>query len=371
MKTDLSRRDFMSSVGTIAAGVMSAHPSRALISPIFASTDVPLKERAARGGLLYGSATQRSILEGDQNFAAVFAQQCGILVPEVELKWDSLRPTPDTYNFASADWLCNFAQQHQMEFRGHTLAWNKALPSWFNSHATSENARQLLLGHIATVVGRYAGKIHSWDVLNEAVNWSDKRPDGLRASPWLDRLGPDYIDMAFHAAAEADANALLVWNEIHMEFNWAQPNREALIQNIQTRIKRGVPIQAVGLQSHIWASVPSYGSEFLVFLRRLADMGLRILITEMDVTDSDIAADVATRDNLVSKNYYDYLSAVLSHTSVISVLTWGLSDRYTYLSKYKPRKDGFLVRPLPLDSNLKPKLAWNAIARAFDEAPVR
>jgi endo-1,4-beta-xylanase len=375
MMNDLSRRKFISNVASVATAC-AVSPSfdwvdHVKTSPADSSKGHGLKDHAAKCGLLYGAATQRSILSADQAFAAAFVQECGVLVPEVELKWDFLRPTPDAYNFAPADWLYEFTQQQQMKFRGHTLAWNKALPSWFTSYANSKNAQQLLLGHIATVVGRYRGKTHSWDVLNEAIEPDDKRPDGLRSSPWLELLGPDYIDIAFHAAAEADPSALLVWNEIHLEFNWARANRAALIRNLKERINRGVPIQAVGFQSHLWASVPSYGDDFVSFLRALADMGLKILITELDVTDSDVAGDVEMRDQRVAQIYYDYLSAMLPEKSVIAVLTWGLSDRYTYLTKYKPRKDGGPVRPLPLDSNFSAKAAWDSIARAFDEAPPR
>jgi endo-1,4-beta-xylanase len=367
----LSRREFISSVGGVAAGAWSARPSGTAVGQAYAFNDESLKDHAARRGLLYGAATQRSILTGDSNFAAAFAQQCGLLVPENELKWDIVRPNPDSYNFAPADWLYAFTQQHEMKFRGHTLAWNKGLPAWFDSYANSQNARQLLLSHIATVVGRYAGKMHSWDVVNEAVEPNDKRPDGLRASPWLELIGPDYIDIAFHAAADADPQALLVWNEIHLEFDWARANRELFIQNLKTRLNRGVPIHAVGLQSHIWANVPSYGSDFLSFVQTLTGMGLKILISEMDVTDSEIPGDVPTRDQIVGNIYYNYLSAMLPHKSVAAVLTWGLSDRFTYLTKYKPRKDGAPIGPLPLDSNLNPKPAWHSIARAFDEAPAR
>jgi endo-1,4-beta-xylanase len=374
MTTEFSRRAFVATAGAMAAGLLASQPLNASVDTC--DIEVPpesksLRDHASRKGLLYGAATQRSILQGDPAFAAVFAEQCGLLVPENELKWDIVRPTPETYNFAPADWLYAFTQQNRMKFRGHTLAWNKSLPSWFDSYANSGNARQLLLGHIATVVGRYAGKMHSWDVLNEAIEPGDKRPDGLRNSPWLNLLGPEYIDIAFHAAAEADPQALLVWNEIHTEFNWARANREAFTQNLKTRISRGVPIHAVGLQSHLWANVPSYGEDFISFLKTLTDLGLKILITEMDVMDSEIPGDVPVRDQIVAKIYHDYLSVVLPQKSVVAVFTWGLSDRFTYLTKYKPRKDGGPVRPLPLDSNLNPKSAWDSMARAFDDAEPR
>ncbi|HEY9637572.1 MAG TPA: endo-1,4-beta-xylanase, partial [Coleofasciculaceae cyanobacterium] len=77
------------------------------------------------------------------------------------------------------------------------------------------------------------------------------------------------------------------------------------------------------------------------------------------------------RDRIVAKVYEDYLSVVLEEPAVIAVLTWGLSDRYTWHSQFNPRQDKAPVRPLPLDAQLTRKFAWNAIARAFDSAPKR
>lgn len=378
----LSRREALSRLGAaaLAAGAFALpHSVRLALTAAssgvgdgFRADEYPLKDHATRKGLFYGSTTQHSILAGDPRFAGAFTSECGMLVPENELKWDVLRPTPDTYDFGPADWLMNFTQQHNIKMRGHTLAWNQALPKWFDSYANRGNARQLLHDHIETVVRRYAGRIHSWDVVNEVVEPNDKRSDGLRIKPWLNLLGPEYIDIAFHTAADADPNAILVWNEIHLEFGWAHANRDAIIGNLRDRIKRGVPIHALGLQSHLWASAPSYDNpEFVSFLRTISDMGLRIIITEMDVTDSDVQGSPAERDNLVAKTYYDYLSTVLRERAVVGVLTWGLSDRYTWLTKFRPRKDGGPVRPLPLDADMQRTPSWYAIAKAFDECQPR
>ena len=172
-----------------------------------------LKDLALRKGILYGAATQHGKLSGDPEFAALFAQQCDLLVPEGELKWNTLRPTPDTFNFGPWDQLFAFTQQHQMKYRGHTFVWPQALPKWFAGYATKSNAESLLTTHISKVMGHYAGKMQSWDVINEALLPEVHRSDGLRNSPWLQLLGPDYIEMALRAAAQADPSALLVWNE--------------------------------------------------------------------------------------------------------------------------------------------------------------
>lgn len=337
------------------------------------SGEAPLRERAAKKGLLYGAATQYESLFQNSKFAEHFAQECAILVPARELKWDALRPSPDRFNFTKADRMAKFALAHDMLLRGHTLVWHKALPRWFEDVVNSQNAEKILIDHIKTVAGHYAGKMHSWDVVNEAIQPSDGRADGLRKTPWLQFLGPDYIDIAFRAAAEADPEALLVYNDHKLEY--AKPNNQARRTKVLRLLERlkssGTPIHALGLQSHLGVSLNDFNPKKLRnFLKDVASLGLKILVTEMDVTEKQ-PRDVAARDRLIAGIYEDYLSVVLDEPAVSAVITWGLSDRYTWLSRVAPRKDGTPVRPLPLDAKMERKLAWNAIARAFDRAPTR
>lgn len=335
--------------------------------------EAPLRKRAAAKGLIYGAAARHSILSSNSEFVARFTQECSILVPESELKWKNIRPTLERFNFASGDAMAEFARKHNMLFRGHTLVWHKSLPKWFKDTVNSKNAEQILINHIKTVAGHYAGKIHSWDVVNEGVLVSDKRSDGLRKTPWLEFIGPDYIDIAFRTAAEADPQALLVYNDNQLEYD--KPPNEAKRTKVLKLLERlkssGTPIHALGMESHLGAGLTGFKAEKLRdFLKNVASLGLKILVTEMDVTER-LLLDVSTRDRIVAGVYEDYLSVVLDEPAVIAVLTWGLSDRYTWLSEYVQRKDSAPVRPLPLDSQLKRKLAWNAIARAFDKAPKR
>ena len=219
-----------------------------------------------------------------------------------------------------------------------------------------------MLSHINTVVTRYAGRTHSWDVINEAMLPSDKRSDGLRIVPWLELVGPDYIEMAFRAAAEADPQALLVWNENWLEEDTvgAEHKRAYFLQNLKRLRSRGVPIHAIGLQSHLKADHTNIGGpQFKQFLDRVSDLGLKILVTELDVADSSLPNDIATRDQAIADMYYQYLNAVLSQKAVIAVLTWGLSDKYTWIADKNPRSDNAPVRPLPFDANMKPTAAWS------------
>jgi endo-1,4-beta-xylanase len=334
-----------------------------------------LQAKAAAKGLLYGAAASYGPLFSDPNLAAAHVQNCGILVPENELKWLTVQPQPDGYDYSQGDWLANFARSHSMQFRGHTLVWNQALPPWFEQVVTPQTAEQVLIQHITTVMQHYRGQMHSWDVVNEAVAVGHtRRSDGLHPYPWLDLLGPDYIELAFRTAAEADPDTLLVYNDRWLDYETPrdQGQRTAVL-NLLSRLKAsGTPLHALGIQAHLNGSETRFNANLLrEFLADVASLGLKILITELDVEDKDLPADIELRDRRVAEVYEEYLSVVLDEPAVIAVLTWGLSDRYTWLSKYAARPDGLPVRPLPLDVNYRPKPAWNAMARAFDAAPQR
>ena len=338
------------------------------------SGQMQLKQRAAAKGLIYGAAGSQQSLSQNSEYAKLFAQTCGILVPENELKWAALRPDPDRFDFTQSDWLAEFARQNGLLFRGHTLAWNQSNPEWLKE-VSRQQAEQVLIKHISTVCKHYAGKIHSWDVVNEAIaGVLSERSDGLQTSPWLALLDKEYIDIAFQAAAAADPKALLVYNDTALDYDTPEDNRtrSAVLKLLQSLKSRNIPVQALGIQAHLEAAETRFNAKKLrQFLSEIAAMGLKILITELDVSDRGLPADITVRDRMIAHAYEEYLSVVLDEPAVIAVLTWGMSDRYSWLANYAPRSDGRPVRVLPYDEHLRPKLAWNAIARAFDGAPKR
>ncbi|MBW4671806.1 MAG: endo-1,4-beta-xylanase [Cyanomargarita calcarea GSE-NOS-MK-12-04C] len=335
----------------------------------------PLRKRAVARGFLSGAAGNYPTLSTDAALRNLFAQECSILVPENELKWDTLRPAIDKFDFSKGDWLAKFASTHRMYFRGHTLVWDQALPGWFKEKVNHQNAENILVEHITTTVKHYAGKVHSWDVVNEAIAIPySNRPDGLHPGAWLELLGDGYIDLAFRTAAAADPKAMLVYNDRWLDYDTPRDNaqRAAVLKLLERFKSMGTPVQALGIQAHLDGSETRFNPRKLrTFLRDVASLGYKILITELDVVDKKLPVDIARRDRLVARAYEDYLSVVLDEKAVIAVLTWGLSDRATWHSNYNPRPDRAPVRPLPFDSNLKRKLGWNAMARAFDKAPKR
>ena len=332
-----------------------------------------LREIAASRGILFGSMVLKKTLATDPKYAGLVTQQCGIVVPGNELKWDALHPAPGQFDFSEGDWIEQFASSHGMLLRGVPLVWEQALPNWFVGTVNLDNARQILLGHISTVAGHYAGQMHSWDVVNEAIWVEDGRADGLKVTPWLIYLGPEYIELAFHAAHQADPKAMLVYNQdrIEAEDSWTEKRRQAVLSLLTRLVQRGVPIHGLGIQSHIVAETNVTGPGFKRFLHAIEDLGLSILVTEMDVRDSSLPGDKAVRDGLVAKQYHNYLSFLLQFKSVKTVLIWGLSDRTTWLAKESPRRDSMPVRPLLYDAELQPKPAFGAVWRAFNEAPKR
>jgi endo-1,4-beta-xylanase len=337
-----------------------------------------LKGRAAPRGLLAGCAVNAPALRSDEAYRNLLVDQCNIVVAEYCMKWAALRPTPDTYSFDEADELMAFAQTHGMKVRGHNFVWHESLPKWFEKTVTKDNAQKFMTDHIMAVGGRYKGRIHSWDVVNEAIWIQDGRPDGLRSSsPWMQTIGPDYIDIAFKTARQADPKALLTYNEYGIEYdNEEGEKKRAAVLGLLRRMKTaGTPLDALGIQSHMHAGgKDSFGKGVTELIAGARGMGLQVFITEMDVKDEAISSsDISVIDREVANVYRDYLTAVLRDPAVKAVLTWGISDKQAWMNDPSQRKKdaGRMARPLPFDKDYAPKEAFFAMRDAFDGAKKR
>jgi endo-1,4-beta-xylanase len=233
-----------------------------------------------------------SVIGSQDPYTRTVIDQASILVAENVMKWSSLRPSATSFAFDQSDKLFEFAARFTQLVRGHNLCWHEQLPSWFTSTATKENAQSLLVQHIQTVAGRYAGRVHSWDVVNEAVHIPDGRADGLRKSPWLELLGPEYIELAFTTAAKADPQAKLTYNDYDIELDTAEQvdKRGQVLMLVRRLHAHGVPIHAVGIQSHLQASGPLPGAGVIGLIREAAKMGLEVYVTELDVNSHALAA---------------------------------------------------------------------------------
>jgi endo-1,4-beta-xylanase len=288
-----------------------------------------------------------------------------------ELKWARLRPNPETYNFTDADWMVKFAQQNNMLFHGHNLCWNASNPGWMSSALHKSNARQALVDHITKVMGRYVGQVDSWDVVNEPFAVWMGRPDGLYKGVWLDLLGPEYVDIAFYTAAQVDPKALRVLNVHHVEQDTPtdEKTRQLTLDFIKQLVKRGVPVQAVGIESHLDASTPIGGASYDRFIKGVRDLGLEVMFTEIDINDTQVSGSPQQRDQVIANYYFNYLSRVIPESGAKRIIFWTSWDKgnwmdYLHSSQYS-RMDGARHRPGLLDENMQPKTSYSAVADAL------
>ncbi len=372
-----TRRDFLKIAGKAATATSlpmlvsaSGKPrAAAASSQVDINGALSLRAHAQRRRLLAGCAVVPEKFDSEPLYARIVAEQANILVAENAMKWAALRPAPDRFDFRAADELLAFAQAHGQKLRGHNLCWHESIPVWFSGAVTKDNARQFLTQHIQTVAGRYAGKIHSWDVVNEAVDIHSGRPDGLRQTPWLELIGPDYLDLAYRNARQADPSALLTYNDYAIETDSADDSakREQVMLLVRRFKARGIPIDAVGVQSHLSATDPVPGSGLRDFVRELRSMNIQVFITEMDINEHKLDGSVEERDAAIARIYKDYATMMLAEPNVTALLTWGITDRYSWLNGAKwARPDGKPQRSLPLDANYQPTPAFFALRDAID-----
>src|SRR5208282_1128738 len=342
---------------------------------------------------------------------ALVKEQFNQTSPENDLKWALIHPRPgaDGYNFGPADAYVNFGVSHNMYIVGHTLVWHGQTPNWVfqgtnlppgvadapspapaaatnmagtnmpggrrfgggfgrggftGPRASREELLNRMRDHIHTVVARYKGKIKAWDVVNEAI--ADGGPNILRSSPWLQIIGPDFIAKAFEYAHEADPDAILRYNDYGLE---SPAKRGKLITLIKTLQEQHVPVMAIGSQTHVSVSSPSFEAEDQA-ITELETLGLPIHITELDVnsaqggqrdTSADIANNATTTQGGVVENanqrlanqYANLFRAFLKHGNSVKVVTmWGVNDGVSWRAR---------GRPLLFDANDQPKPAFDAV----------
>jgi len=373
----LNRRRFLAAglalLGTRAADLRS--------SGSLAAEAIALRKLAAEKGLIYGTTIAARQITGDRPFLDLVRQEAGLVVAENEMKWQVMnRGSPGDNDFAPADTIANFAAANGLVLRGHNLLWYHRTPSWYFDLTDRREQERAVIDHIGQLAGRYRGRIHSWDVVNEPIEPKDGRPDGLRTAVFLETLGPEYLELAYHTARDTDPDARLVVNEYDVELDAPEQEarRVALLRLLERMRRSGTPVDAVGIQAHLTAAGgPPFSAPLLRrFLADIANLGLTVQITELDVTDEHAPAQVAVRDGLVADTYRRFLDAALDEPAVKMVVTWGLSDRHSWIVRRetyqaKWRTDDAASRPLPFDADLEAKPAFDAIAGAFAHAPQR
>lgn len=369
----MRRRDFLQLSGLAAGGAVTARYLRRGMSEKVYAYAMGLKDYLSSRGVLVGAGFDHRWATNLPLMTRVM-QECSIVTPIGEMKWPSFHPqSPDSYDFSNADAFVAVAQSHRLKIHGHTLIGNFYVSDSLKAVINKSNARKYLENFVSTVMGRYRGKIQSWDVVNEVLAQWNNRPDLLSTGVWMDNLGSQYIDEAFAAAASADPNAKLVWNEHHTEHNTPleQQYRRAAVALMKQLKSRGVPVQVFGIQSHLRAEDPIGGPDFERFLKEMLDLGVEIYITEMDVDDTKLQGSQDQRDAKIAAIYDQYLETVFRIAKPKVVEFWQLSDWNNWIdwsaksNQKMMRMDGGKHRPAPLDESMQSKPAYNAIVKAL------
>ena len=306
--------------------------SAALASALSARAQSPVSLGAAGAavGLMVGSAYGDEVLN-DPAYGALLASQSRISTLTNAMKFDWLRPRGPEADFTMADRLVGFAEENGITLRGSAPVWNDWPAAWLKGLSGAE-LRRIFDSHVDEVVGRYAGRIPYWDLVNEPFEpiWYDSQ--GWRQGPWFEAYGKDYVSLALRRAAAADPKARLFINEAAMENNddLGRSLRPHALTEIDRLLDEGVPLHGIGIQSHLMPAKPHDYQEFAGFLAELGKRGLEIHLTELDLFDDPFPDDFAERDAAVAAGYRSYLNAVLAVPQVKAITVWGLTEPHGF-----------------------------------------
>lgn len=365
-----TRRSVLASAAVAAGWALARSTAIAQIA------EPPGLAQAWRDAFHFGLAVgNRTLDDRIPEHLELIAREFNSVTAENAMKWGVIRPDGVRWQWERADMLVDFATARGMHIVGHTLVWHSQIPrSVFVGDSGDRLTRAALLArmeeHIATLVGRYAGRVHAWDVVNEAVD----EGNGWRRSEWLNIIGEDYMEHAFRLARAADPNAKLLYND----YNMHNPDKRAfLVGVLQDYLERGVPIDGVGLQGHVGLDYPDL-EEWERSIAVYAELGLEVHITELevDVLPSPYltGAEISNRFQYSPENdpwpeglpdemqerladrYEQLFRILLRHRrSVERVTLWGLHDGISWKNNFPI--GGRTNYPLLFDRNLQPKPA--------------
>jgi endo-1,4-beta-xylanase len=381
---ELTRRQALAGGAAVFASGAAARP--------FAGWPVPpdsLDAVARKSARRFGSAVAWAPPGADAGsftnprYAALLERECELLVPENQLKWQWVRRSPERFDFRAFDAIADYATRHGFKLRGHTLFWTptKWYPKWLAEmqFRNATEAEKLLADHVRTVCSRYGDRIYSYDVVNEAVQPETGRIRDTNVTRALG--GESFLDLMFHTAREAAPHAQLVYND-YMSWELTgedQMHAAGVLRLLEGFRKRGTPVDALGVQSHIRLLKKAPVAEIVRqsegpwrrFLDEVVGMGYQLLITEFDVNDHAAPTPIGPRDRMVADYGRAYLDLMMSYPQLGDMLCWGMCDRYSWLDGFDPRADKALKRGTPYDVEFRPKPLRAAIASSFANAGSR
>ncbi|MBN2238630.1 MAG: endo-1,4-beta-xylanase [Dehalococcoidales bacterium] len=351
-----------------------------------------LRSLAENHNIFIGAAVNTHALENDTMYADILSREFNMVTAENVMKFEILmngreypfnsRPTrnPANYNFHDADKLVDFARKHDMKVRGHTLVWHNQLPQWVSCDGKTNDKnwdrKQLeciLEEHIQNTAGRYKGSIYAWDVVNEAITEKKdtrfesrtvtlpgtSREVRLRNSIWLNVLGPDFLATAFCLAHQADPEALLFYNDFNAEGTCEKA--DDVYSLVRYLVDKGVPVHGIGMQMHVSLDDYPPPDEMAKNIQRFSDMGLEVHITELDVRINGTANEEKLYEQ--ARIYGEIADVVLSNKSCRAIVTWGYTDKYSWIPYGFPGYDNGLL----FDRDYQRKPACYSLIKALSK----
>lgn len=318
-----------------------------------------LRELATPMGFRIGATAEKDEVAPGP-YATTLAREFNAVTPENALKWYTVQPSPGTWQFASADAVVDFAEDHGLAVRGHTLVWaqDAFTPAWVRSTTDPVALRAEVDKEIGTVMGRYAGRIHRWDVVNEPLATLGTGPSD---SVFWRVLGPGWVADAFRTAHAVDPTAELWLNEYGTE--WSPEKHKALVALVKQLLADGAPVHGIGLQTHRFGVSGPDPVAFAAQMRDFTALGLRVAVTELDVLTDPGDADGPTKQ---AEAYGRIVGTCLAVKGCEEVTTWGLTDAATWLDGL-----GFFstpTRPLLFDEQFRPKPAYVTVRELLARA---
>jgi endo-1,4-beta-xylanase len=298
-----------------------------------------LKAAAELSGRYFGAAMGQDRLS-DSGFLTIANREFDMMTAVNEMKPDATEPNSGQFTFSAGDAIYNWAVQHGMRVRGHTLAWHGQQPAFWRNLSGSA-LRSAMIEHINGVMAHYKGKLAYWDVVNEAF-----AEDGSRRQSNLQATGNDWIEAAFRTARTADPSVKLCYNDYNIE-NWNYAKTQGVYNMIKDFKARGVPVDCVGFQTHFTGG-SSLPSTFQQTLSNFGALGVDVALTEVDVT------------NAATNQYQGLTQACMNVPRCVGITTWGIRDSDSWRGS---------ENPLLFDRNSNPKAAYTAVLNALNAAP--
>jgi endo-1,4-beta-xylanase len=342
---------------TASPSASPAPPASATATPrVTLGPGATLRDLA--GNRYFGTAVLASPLAQSLKYTGIVSDQFSSITPETAMTWAAVEPARGDLQWDALDTIVDFAQFHFQKLIGRTLVSDKQLPAWLTLGTFDQaTLKQILHDHITAEVGRYAGRVYAWDVVEDAFNDNGS----MRNTIWKKILGPDYIAEALQWAYAADPKAkLYITDDDALGLN---DKGDALYVLVKSLLDQGIPIDGVGFQAHLDATTGAFPQAIAANLQRFTNLGLEVAITELDVR-VHVPPLQAELDRQTSY-YTQVIGACLATPGCVGVTVWEFSDRYSWVPAAFPGEGAADL----YDSNLNPKPVLTAVRQTLASQP--